>query len=117
MMLLRKIRDDVGEWLRVLTRPFFAYNKAFEERVLKVKFDGEISTEFAVGKMRKKKFAIKIDGLRDPFGGDGVKCVFAWRDYLKTGDKAYLYRILEHNVSCLVQELSLLVSRPFIHKA
>jgi hypothetical protein len=50
---------------------------------------------------------IEVKGLRDPFYGEGIQCVYAYKNYLKSGDKKYLGRILDHNVACLLQEVAL----------
>ena len=46
------------------------------------------------------------------FNGEGIRCVHAYKNYLRSGDKKELWRIVFHNRSCLLRELMLVTIRP-----
>jgi len=98
------------EWprfLKDLQRPFYAFNKQFEERMLRITVDRELQLE----KYEKKKEAIRIAGLTDPFNGDGVHAPRAWQLYLQSGDPIHLGHIMDHNEADLIQEVCLAIAR------
>ena len=90
-----------------LTRPFYAFNKGFEEAMLGIKIDGELQAK----SYEKKSDAIAVALLHDPFDGEGIQAINAWNDFKRTGDKEYLLRIMDHNESDLLLETCLLLVR------
>lgn len=95
------------ELLQVCKRPFWAYNKKFEEKILDIKVDKELMPVDSGGKWVAKRDCIKVFGLADPFGGVGALCMEAYDKYLSTQNDFYLKQIQTHNKACLLQELML----------
>ena len=59
----------------------------------------------------KKKYAVRINGIRDPFGGEGAPCMAAWANWLNSRKEVFRNEILDHNLSCVLQELCLVLCR------
>jgi len=97
----------VRELIRGLPRPFYAFNKVFEEQMLGIEIDRELQAE----EFEKKREAIKIMGLHDPFDGLGYKVVDAWNNYITSHDKHHLCLIMNHNEACLLLETCLAIVR------
>jgi uncharacterized protein YprB with RNaseH-like and TPR domain len=93
--------------LSLLPRPFYAFNKSFEEAMLCLPIDGELQAE----PYEKKAKAIAISKLDDPFNGNGFDIIGAWKRYKSTGDQRYLTLIMDHNESDLLLETCLLIVR------
>jgi len=90
-----------------LPRPYYAFNKGFEEAMLGVGIDGELQSE----RYEKKSQAIAVAKLHDPFNGNGFDVIATWRKYKETGDARYLALIMDHNESDLLLETCLLIVR------
>lgn len=102
-----KFNSYARQRLKNLPRPFYAFNKTFEEEMLDIKIDRELQSE----QFEKKREAIKISGLPDPFDGQGYKVVSAWNNYITIGDKQQLGLIMDHNEACLLLEACLALVR------
>ena len=88
-------------------RPFYAFNKSFEEGMLGITVDGELQAE----KYEKKTRAISVARLYDPFYGSGFEVVKAWHEYGATGRADLLGAIMDHNEADLLLETCLLIVR------
>ena len=93
--------------LKGLPRPYYAFNKNFEEHFLGIKIDRELQAH----KYERKREAIRIAGLNDPFKGIGTHVVNAWNKYDSTGNKRCLSHIILHNRACLLLEACLVLVR------
>jgi hypothetical protein len=98
---------DWQRYLKSLPRPFYAFNKEFEEKMLGIKVDRELQSR----RFERKRDAISIAGLIDPFNGNGVHTLDAWRKHVKEGDRASLTQIMEHNEVDLIHEVCLAIAR------
>jgi len=94
-----------------LPRPIYAFNKGFEERFLGIKIDGELQLR----PFERKREAIRIEGLKDPFNGYGRYARDAWALHIRNDDLSYIEAVMQHNVCCLLSELCLLISRSVSH--
>jgi uncharacterized protein YprB with RNaseH-like and TPR domain len=103
----RDFEGIVQSELRKLPRPFYAFNKSFEEGMLRISVDGELQAE----DYEKKSRAINVAKLPDPFNGNGFEVVEAWREYLATGRVELLKAIMNHNETDLLLETCLLIVR------
>jgi DNA polymerase III epsilon subunit-like protein len=97
----------IKRFISRLPRPYYAFNKGFEEAMLGVGIDGELQSE----KYEKKSRAIAVAKLRDPFNGNGFDVIATWKKYQETGDPRYLTMIMDHNESDLLLETCLLIVR------
>jgi len=100
---LRTIKHPLSK----LPRPFCAFNKPFEEAMLRIPVDEELQAE----PYEKKSRAITVSKLRDPFNGNGFDVIGTWNKYRSTGDLRYLRLIMDHNESDLLLETCLLIVR------
>jgi len=91
--------------LKGLPRPYYAFNKDFEEQFLGIEIDRELQAH----KYERKREAIRIAGLTDPFRGKGAHVVNAWNRYNSTRDKRCLRHIILHNRACLLLEACLVL--------
>jgi len=111
LRIVQRTRTDTSnqllDRLPNLPRPLHAFNKEFEEYFL----DRTIETEIQSRRFERRREAIQVAGLSDPFSGDGSKVVDAWNTYQKTREISHLKSIMEHNLSCLLTELCLLAVR------
>jgi hypothetical protein len=111
LQILQRTKEDhpsqLPRKISSLPRPLYAFNKGFEEYFLKTEFEKEIQ----VRPFEKKREAIHIEGVRDPFDGEGLAVTEAWKAYLGSCDPFYITRIMHHNFSCLVSELCLVLVR------
>jgi len=113
---LEELKEKIKETLPQLKRPFFAYNCCFERGVLfhscdlDIGFEGDLMKEKTPGvKWEKKEEAIvelNIPKYDDPFNGDGMGCLSAW----KNGE---LDNAIKHNRSCLLKERDILIKRGY----
>ena len=109
-IIQRTLSDSSNQLLHripSLPRPLYAFNKGFEEHFL----DREIESEIQARQFERRRDAIQVAGLNDPFSGDGRRVVDAWKAYQRTRDVSYAKSIMDHNLSCLLTELCLLVIR------
>jgi hypothetical protein len=92
-----------------LERPFYAFNKEFEEGVLfhflgmEIKFEGELQAR----EREPKYYAVRelgISNYDDPFNDSGFKCMKAWT-------KGEIDKAIAHNRSCLLKEKDILLKR------
>jgi len=90
-----------------LPRPFYAFNKSFEERMLRVPIERELQAE----SYEKKARAIAVSRLPDPFSGNGFHAIDAWHKYVATKKLHFLAPIMDHNESDLLLETCLLIVR------
>jgi len=93
--------------LAKMPRPFFAFNKAFEEAMLGIHIDGELQVEA----YEKKSRAIAVAQLHDPYNGYGIEVIDAWNRFRESQNLQHLHEIMEHNESDLLLETCLLVVR------
>jgi len=93
--------------LKNLPRPYYAFNKTFEEEMLKI----SIERELQVQQYERKRDAIQVAGLHDPFRGQGVHVIGAWDKYNSTKDESHLQQIIDHNENCLLLETCLVLIR------
>ena len=61
--------------------------------------------------MKKWKCLPFLAGVADPFKGEGHRVTKAWKRYSNTLEKKLLDQIIQHNRSCLIRELCLIISR------
>jgi len=95
------------EELVKMPRPFFAFNKVFEEATLGIHIDGELQAEA----YEKKSRAIAVAKLHDPYNGHGIRVIDAWNRFRQSQNLEHLHEIMEHNESDLLLETCLLVVR------
>jgi len=93
--------------VKKLPRPFYAFNKGFEEKMLGITIERELQAQ----EYEKKREAIKIAGLHDPFDGQGFHAINAWNRYISTNNKNHLLQIMDHNEACLLLETCLALVR------
>lgn len=93
-------------------RPFHSFNTHFEIGVLshtlgkRILFERELNRT----KYEKKQHAVvglEIQEYGDPFFGDGLKCMEAW----KSGGADGIQKALAHNRACLLKERDILLRR------
>ncbi len=93
--------------LEMLPRPFFAFNKGFEESFLGLNVDRDLQLR----PYESRREAIRVAGVDDPFNGHGHEVPFEWRAYLADGKREHLERIMAHNIADLRYELCLAIMR------
>jgi uncharacterized protein YprB with RNaseH-like and TPR domain len=103
----RDFSSQIKQSLSNSPRPFFAFNKSFEEDMLGISIDGELQAQ----PYEKKSRAVVVSRLADPFNGNGIEVIDAWRRYRSTGDIRTLIPIMDHNESDLLLETCLLLVR------
>jgi len=103
----RDILEQTRPYLRRLPKPLYAFNKEFEESFLGIELDRELQMR----PYERKTEAITISGIVDPLGRHGESVPVEWRTYLETRNKVHLQRIVEHNISDLLDELCLAIVR------
>ena len=94
---------DLGSYILSLPRPYYAFNKGFEESFLGFEIDNELQSQ----PYERKTEAIHVRNLQDPLGRRGELVPLEWQAYLKDGNEGHLHRIIGHNVSDLLEELCL----------
>ncbi len=97
-------------------RPYYAYVKSFESRYLNIPEKEFI--ELQVVRFEAKREAIHYKHILDPLFGDGKKCLSNWDRYVKSrGVSKYLaIAIQNHNIACLLQELSLVILNTHLYR-
>ncbi|NWG08807.1 MAG: ribonuclease H-like domain-containing protein [Nitrososphaerales archaeon] len=109
--------------LKLLPRPFFAYNSDFETSWLGVRFELDLMikwkrlTEDLKGNSNFIKkwprlselISIPYEYYRGKVENSGSEIVKLWKMYLKTRDKLNLLRIIYHNKYDLIRECCLLL--------
>lgn len=98
-----EIPMDFGPYLRNLPRPRYAFNKGFEESFLGFELDEELQSK----PFERKTEALFVRLLHDPLDRRGELVPREWEAYLKTADRMHLQRIIDHNISDLLEELCL----------
>lgn len=88
-------------------KPIYAFNKGFEEHFLDTKIEQEIQAK----QFERRRDAIQVAGMDDPFSGDGRRVVEAWKAYQSSKNVSHVQSIMKHNLSCLLTELCLLAVR------
>ena len=104
---IEKFRYVVKKELDKLPQPFLAFNKQFDQRVIKgftgtyYKFKEIQEFPFQKKQKAKEQHNIKVD---DPFDGDGLLAITHYDMYLKTKEEKHLNLVINHNVACLLTE-------------
>ena len=109
-IIQRTFKDSPLQLLKRIPRlpePLCAFNRKFEEYFLKVKVEEEVQAT----PYERKRDAIRIEGLQDPFYGEGRRVVEVWKAHLRSRELSHVESIMQHNLSCLISELCLLTVR------
>jgi uncharacterized protein YprB with RNaseH-like and TPR domain len=111
----------LSNWQDICPRPFYAYNKNFEEKWTRASFDHDLMAKWRVEAENKRTgdkalkwprvcelISLPHDyyGIHDIDGRDVPKL---WREYTKTRDLAKLNLIITHNLFDLIREACLLL--------
>jgi len=103
------LTKEIEKILGALQRPFHSFNTHFEIGVLSHTLGRRITFEKELNRTKYEKkqhvvIALGIPEYNDPFFGDGLKCMEAW----KTGA---VEKALAHNRACLLKERDILEKR------
>ncbi len=113
----------IANWSDFCMRPFYAYNKAFEERWLRTGFDHDLMEKWRVkaeldiqnGKLKKWPRVSELVSLPHAYYGgsdiDGRDVPHIWKMYAESAARniRLLDPIIEHNLNDLIREACLLL--------
>ena len=120
---MRKFFSVLYNWAHFYPRPFYAYNKSFEEKWLQTHFDHDLMGKWKSAAEKKIKNGRSLKwprvselislphnyyGMQDIDGKDVPRI---WKEYCDNGDKntEMLERIILHNLNDLIREACLLM--------
>jgi len=107
-----QFKEGILKLIKKFERPFYAFNKEFEEGFLGINFDGELQKqemEPAFAALKSEELLEMYNRLSDPL--DGEEVTRFWNLWTKTKEPALLVKIAQHNYCCLVKELMLMLKR------
>ncbi len=99
------------EEVRTKKRPWFAFNKEFEEKFLPIVLDHELQhgRESAFGALLEEGLLKHYNLLCDPLFNDEMKRF--WDAWKSTKDMVFVSKIARHNYCCLAKECYLKLKR------
>ena len=105
-------KSAVLKQLEKMPRPFYAFNKKFEEAFLGIRIENDVQKkemESAIGALIDTGIVRHYNRIADPLYGGEVP-VF-WRLWKQTGEGLLLTKIVAHNYSSLIKQLILALHR------
>ena len=105
-------KEIIVKKMKSLTKPWYAFNKKFEESFIHLSFENELQKreyESAFGALLEEELLEHYNSLCDPLFNDEVPRF--WKAWKITNDKVFLSKIVRHNYCCLIKEYHLIQKR------
>ncbi|MBI5046117.1 ribonuclease H-like domain-containing protein [Candidatus Micrarchaeota archaeon] len=109
-------------WKDFCIRPYFAYNKSYEEMWLKTSFDSDLMEKWkkkAENERKKWPRVSELVSMPHNYYGlsdiEGAEVPILWEEYKKTSDVQILDRIIHHDFYDLVREACLCLWHDSLH--
>jgi len=106
-----EFRKKVLEEAKTKKRPWYGFNKEFEEKFLPILMDSDLQygRESAFGALRDEGLLRHYDLLCDPLFNEEIKRF--WNAWKSTKDMVFVSKIVRHNYCCLTKEYYLKLKR------
>lgn len=118
IVILQRLELSEDEFKRMIieemqtkNRPWYAFNKEFEEKFLPIAIDNELQREreSAFGALLEEGLLNHYDLLCDPLFNEEIKRF--WDAWKSTKDMVFVSKIVRHNYCCLAKEYYLKLKR------
>lgn len=107
-----EFRKRVIEEIQTENRPWYGFNKEFEEKFLLIRMDEELqkhNRESAFGALLEEGLLNHYNLLCDPLFNEEIKRF--WEAWKSTKDMVFVSKIVRHNYCCLAKEYYLKLKR------
>lgn len=107
-----KFKKSVVKSIQTQKRPWYAFNKEFEEKFLPVRVDNELQRydrESAFGALVEEGLLDHYNSLCDPLFNEEIPRF--WEAWKLTTDMLFVSKIVRHNYCCLAKEYYLKLKR------